>query len=106
MGSLLNFAMHLLCCIPALFRGQALVELALRQRLATYTQRGPKPRVTPVDRAFWIFLSQIWSGWREALVIVQPETVVRWHRKAYASTGAPYPGAGRGGLGSHWSCRN
>ncbi len=33
------------------------------------------------DRAFWVFLSQVWSGWKEILVIVQPETVVRWHRK-------------------------
>ena len=43
MGSLLNFAMLLLCCVPALFRGrseQALVELALRQQVTTYTQKG------------------------------------------------------------------
>ena len=53
MWSLLNFAMLLLCCVPALFRGrseQALVELALRQQLTTYTQKGPKPRITPADR--------------------------------------------------------
>ena len=42
---------------------------------------GPKPRGTVADRAFWVFLSQVWSGWKEILVIVQPETVVRWHRK-------------------------
>ena len=86
MWSLLNFAMLLLCCVPALFRGrseQALVELALRQQLTTYTQKGPKPRITPADRTFWILLSQLWSGWREALVIVQPDTVARWHRKGF-----------------------
>jgi hypothetical protein len=57
----------------------ALVELALRQQLATYAQKGPRPRITPVDRAFCVFLSQFWSGWKETLVIVQPETVV--HRR-------------------------
>ena len=86
MRSMLNFATLLLRCLPALFRGrseQALVELALRQQLATYTQKGPKPQITPADRTFWVFLSQIWSGWRETLVIVQPDTVVRWHRKGF-----------------------
>ena len=86
MWSLLNFATLLLRCIPALFRDrneQALVELALRQQLATYTQKGPKPWITPADRAFWIFLSQVWSEWREVLVIVQPDTVVRWHRRSF-----------------------
>jgi hypothetical protein len=86
MWSLLNFAMLLLFCVPALFRcrsEQALVELALRQQLATYTQKGPQPQITPADRTFWVFLSQIWSGWRETLVIVQPDTVVRWHREGF-----------------------
>ena len=41
------------------------------------------PRVTSVDRAFWAFLSRTWSRWKEVLVIVQPDTVVRWHRKGF-----------------------
>src|SRR5262245_5890315 len=32
------------------------------------------------DRLFWIALAQCWSNWRTALVFVQPDTVVRWHR--------------------------
>ncbi len=86
MWSLLNLVMLLLRCIPAFFRSrkeQAIVELALRQQLATYAQKKPRPQITPVDRAFWVFLSRIWSGWKETLVIVQPETVVRWHRKGF-----------------------
>jgi transposase InsO family protein len=35
------------------------------------------------DRMFWAFLSQTWSGWRKTLVIVQPETVLRWHREGF-----------------------
>jgi transposase InsO family protein len=82
----LGLATIFLCCIPAFFRSrneQALVELALRQQLATYTQRGHKPRISPVDRSFWVFLSKICSGWGEGLVIVQPDTVVRWHRSGF-----------------------
>jgi hypothetical protein len=55
MGSLLKLAMTFLRCIPAFFRSrkeQALVELALRQQLAGYAQKEPKPRITPIDRAF------------------------------------------------------
>jgi transposase InsO family protein len=86
MWHLLKLTTIFLRCFPAFFRGQkkqALVELALRQQLATYSQMGPKPRIAPADRAFWVFLSQIWSGWKDALVIVQPDTVVRWHRKGF-----------------------
>ena len=86
MWPLLKFVTLLLRCIPAFFRSrnnQAIVELALRQQLATFALKGRKPRITPVDRAFWIFLSQTWSGWKDALVIVQPNTIVRWHRKGF-----------------------
>ncbi len=86
MWPLFKLVMLLLRCIPAFFRSrsdQAIVELALRQQLATYALKGPKPRITSVDRTFWVFLSRIWSGWKENLVIVQPDTVVRWHRKGF-----------------------
>jgi hypothetical protein len=86
MWHLLKLAKIFLRCSPAFFRSrseQALIELALRQQLATYAVKGPKPRITSVARVFWAFLSRIWSGWREALVIVQPDTVVRWHRKGF-----------------------
>ena len=73
-------------CIPAFFRSrskQAIVELALRQQLATFAQKGRRPRITPAGRSFWVLLSRVWPGWKEILVIVQPETVVRWHRKGF-----------------------
>jgi hypothetical protein len=86
MRALLNFAVLLLRCAPAFLRSrrkQAIVELALRQQLAAYARKGTKPRLTPLDRAFWVALSRAWSGWGEALVIVKPDTVVRWHRKGF-----------------------
>ncbi len=60
-----------------------IVELALRQQLAVYVHRHPRPRLSPLDRAFWVALSRLWPQWRTALVLVRPETVVRWHRKAF-----------------------
>ena len=80
MWPLLKFVMLLLRCVPAFFRNrndQAIVELALRQQLATFALKGCKPRIAPVDRAFWVLLSRIWSGWKEVLVIVQPRTTAR-----------------------------
>ena len=32
---------------------------------------------------FWVVLSEVWPGWRSALVIVRPETVLRWHREGF-----------------------
>jgi putative transposase len=72
--------------VPALFRSreeQAIVELALRQQLAVYVHRQPRPRLSPLDRAFWVALSRAWPRWRSALVVVRPETVIRWHRRAF-----------------------
>ena len=76
----------LLHSILAFFRShkeQAIVELALRQQLATYAQTQSKPKLTPLDRAFWVALFRFWPRWKEALVIVKPDTIVRWHRKGF-----------------------
>ncbi len=86
MRALLHFAMLFLRCVPALLRSrneQALIELALRQQLAIYAQKQPRPGITRADRGFWILLSRLWSGWKETLIFVQPETVVRWHRAGF-----------------------
>ena len=83
---LLKLATILLRCIPAFFRSrnkQALVELALRQQLASFARKGRRPRISPADRVFWVFLSRSWLEWKEILVFVQPETVARWHRKGF-----------------------
>jgi hypothetical protein len=74
MWALLNLGTILPRCFLAFFRSraeQAIMELALRQQLATYAQRGPKPRITPADRVFWAFLSRLWSSWKETLVLVR-----------------------------------
>jgi putative transposase len=58
-------------------------NLALRQQLAVMKHQHPRPRFTDADRYFWVALSRIWSGWHTSLHIVQPETVVRWHRHGF-----------------------
>jgi hypothetical protein len=37
-----------------------------------------------VDRLLWVLLSRVWTGWRRTVQIVQPATVVRWHRRVFA----------------------
>ena len=65
-------------------RGElALENLALRQQLAVLRAKKKRPRVRPVDRIFWVWLSRLWSNWRSALLMVQPDTVVHWHRQGF-----------------------
>ena len=61
----------------------AVENLALRQQLAVFKQSVKRPKLRPRDRAFWVLLSGLWPNWRSALAIVQPETVIRWHRQGF-----------------------
>jgi hypothetical protein len=55
-------------------------NLALRKQLASYVERGIKPRrLDHADRVSLAVLSRLF-GWRDAIVIVRPSTVVCWHR--------------------------
>jgi transposase InsO family protein len=86
MRVLLNLTTALFRCTLAFFRTrkeQSIVEFALRQQLATYARERSQPRIRPLDRAFWVALFRLWPGWKETLVIVKPETVIRWHRKGF-----------------------
>jgi transposase InsO family protein len=86
MQALLNLLTALSRCALAFIRSrkeQAIVELALRQQLATYAQKQRKPTLALVDRAFWVALFRFWPAWKEVLVIVKPDTVSRWHRKGF-----------------------
>ncbi len=60
-----------------------LENLALRQQLAAYKRTCKRPRLRMVDRAFWVWISKLWRKWSTALVIVKPETVIRWHRQGF-----------------------
>jgi putative transposase len=60
--------------------------LALRhQRAVLQRTTSKRPRLRPIDRLLWIMLSTVWPGWRRAVQIVTPATVVGWHRHAFAA---------------------
>jgi hypothetical protein len=61
----------------------ALENLALRQQLAILKRPKKRPQIRTKDRLFWIMLCRFWSNWRQALIVVKPETVIRWHRKGF-----------------------
>jgi hypothetical protein len=61
----------------------ALEAAALRQQLAVFKRKQPRPRLGRMDRLFWTMLRRVYSGWTDALIIVKPETVVSWHRAGF-----------------------
>ena len=61
----------------------AVENLALRQQLAILMRTSPRPKLIAVERSFWVLLSRFWPGWKNLLVVVKPETVVRWHRAGF-----------------------
>ena len=58
-------------------------NLALGQKLAVCERQTSRPCLRQHDRVFSSALARSWDGWREALVFVEPDTVVRWHRTAW-----------------------
>ena len=78
----------LLAAIRSSLRTRAQLEaaiLALRHQLAVLQQTAPRRlQLSRADRFLWVLLSRVWSRWREAVQIVQPATVVSWHRRLFA----------------------
>jgi putative transposase len=58
-------------------------NLALRQQLAVLNRKVHRPQLRRRDRFFWVNLSHLWKNWREVLIIVKPETVIKWHRQGF-----------------------
>ena len=58
-------------------------NLALRHQLVVLRRSVKRPKLRKRDRIFWSWLSRLWSGWRSALLIVQPDTVTHWHRQGF-----------------------
>jgi len=55
----------------------------LRQQLSTMILAKKRPRISDNQRHFFYVLSQKWDKWKEAMVIVKPDTVIGWHNKAF-----------------------
>ena len=83
---MITLLLHLLRVLPFLLGGHrqlALENLALRQQLAVYKRMVTRPPLRSTDRLFWVALARVWAGWKHPLVIVTPDTVLRWHRRRF-----------------------
>ncbi len=70
----------------AIFKSRARLvaeNLCLRQQLIVLKRRQARPQLRDADRRFWVLTCQGFSGWRRSLIVVKPDTVVSWHRKAW-----------------------
>ena len=86
-SSMLTTLMTLLATLSSIFRSRAALELenlALRHQIGVLRRAAAKRlKLTSADRLLWICLSRLWRGWRSALTIVKPETVIAWHRAGF-----------------------
>jgi hypothetical protein len=84
---MLIFLASLLATLPSILRSRAALELenlALRHQIGVLQRSARKrPKLILLDRLLWAALSRVWSDWRSALAIVQPETVFAWHRRGF-----------------------
>ena len=77
--SILRFLRGLLVPKAAL----ALENATLRQQLGVFQRQCKRPQLTRTDRAFWMVLRRLWSGWAGALIIVKPKTVIGWCNQGF-----------------------
>src|SRR5207247_1082656 len=83
---MITLLLQLLRFLPFLCGGHrqlALENLALHQQLAVYKRTAPRPKLRTTDRLFWVALARVWAGWRQPLVIVTPDTILRWQRRRF-----------------------
>jgi hypothetical protein len=63
---------------------QELVENALlRQQLIVLRRQISRPQLTNADRAFLVLLASRLRTWKSVLFIIQPDTLLRWHRAGF-----------------------
>jgi len=61
----------------------ALEHIALRHQLTVLQRSITRPRLTRWDRILWVWLARCWTDWQSSLLIVQPATVLAWHRQGF-----------------------
>ena len=65
-------------------KAELLAENALlRQQLVVLRRQVTRPALTPADRLRLILLARVTRGWQAALLLVQPGTLLRWHRQGF-----------------------
>jgi putative transposase len=83
---MITLPLHSLWLLPFLVGGHrqlALENLALRHQLAIYKRTMARPPLRQTDRLFRVALARAWTGWRKALIIVTPDTVLKWQRRRF-----------------------
>jgi len=83
---MLEFLRSILAAVLVFFRSRvdtSLEVLALRQQVAVLKRKRSRPTLTRLDRFFWTTLRQWWPRWSDVLIIVNPETVIGWHRAGF-----------------------
>jgi putative transposase len=76
----------LLAFASTMFRSRVSLQLeivALRHQIVVYQRSTARPRIDWGDRILWSWIARRWSGWRDAISIVQPATVIAWQRKRF-----------------------
>ena len=84
--STLNTLHVLAAAVWATFKSRAALQLenlALRHQVGVLQRSVKRPKLAPPDRLLWVWLCAVWSGWRSALLIVKPNTVIAWHRRSF-----------------------
>jgi hypothetical protein len=71
---------RLVACSLCSLRKLLLEIMALRQQLNVFKGRPLPVKAHCSGQTLWVVLRRFWPGWKNALVIVHPETVVAWHR--------------------------
>src|SRR5215471_2490474 len=84
---MMSVLISFLAMLGGLIRSRAALHfevLALRHQLQVLERSRPRRlRLAKADRWLWAWLSRLWDGWRTAVVIVKPETVIAWHRQGF-----------------------
>jgi putative transposase len=97
---MITLLLHLFRLLPFLLGGHrqlALENLALRQQLAVYKRTVTRPKIRTTDRVFWVGLARVWAAWRQPLVIVTPNTVLRWQHRRFCEYWSKFSGRSTGG---------
>src|SRR5467141_3560612 len=84
---MIGFLILLLHVLVSPFKTQARLEaeiVLLRHQLSVLRQRVPsRPKLTLADRLLFVWLYRLFPSGLDAITIVQPETVIRWHRTGF-----------------------
>jgi putative transposase len=65
-------------------RSELVLENAfLRQQVIVLSREKKRPPLTNQDRRLFVLLARLLPSWKDALLIVQPDTLIRWHRELF-----------------------